>query len=222
MDSSIFSPLCKMILSTFSMVFTYYFFLSERRLHVKDVLMASSALAMGEVVKFEDRDVTVVRLYTGLAGSRDALYVVTDQPSAWETFWWTLQNMAMQITTKEVTQDPSCVERIPLEMNATEAATSLLQLSPGQCVVPRHELQAAHDDVLAASLRVLERNWNLFMFVKRKPFKYIDAPKFLAQQVGIGLKSSLNDPHLRRSFCVLKDSFRLCTSGAPAADLPTL
>jgi len=153
------------------------FFLSERRLHVKDVLMASSALNMGEVVKFEDRGVTVVRLYAGLAGSRDALYVVTDQPSTWESFWWTLQNMAMQITTKKVTQDPSCVERSPLEVNAPEVANSL-QLSPGQCVVPRHKLQAAHDDVLAASLRVLERNWNLFMFVNRLPFKDTATPRF--------------------------------------------
>ena len=163
----LFSPtniilLCKSTCLTMSTIITI--FITEHRLHVKDVLMASSSLAMGEVVKLKDRDVTVVRLYTGVAGSRDALYVIADQPSTLDTFWWSLQKMAIQLTTKKVVQDVPITRRDTSEMTATEAAI-LPKLSPGQCVVPRHELQSAHDDMLATSLRVLERRWNFFMFV---------------------------------------------------------
>jgi hypothetical protein len=97
--------------------------------------------------------VTVVRLSSGDAGSRGALYVVTGAPTGWVGAFWVSSSKLKEVAMgKDVLH-----ETLPT------GTTAVLELQPGQCVVARHELRTAEDDSLDESLRILERRWTFFM-----------------------------------------------------------
>lgn len=125
------------------------------RHHVKDVLLSTSALSVGDKVKWKDQEVTVLRQGGGQAGTRDALYVVSGPPSKAAAV-----NAKRSGASKQTTAPP-----LPSNTSTSVVSTEKTRelSSSGQCVVPRRELLAECDEQLAESLCILERRWTFYM-----------------------------------------------------------